>query len=138
MSTKPDQAQVVNRFAYIQIKKIGGRGSCNPDEICEHAEKYSTTLKDQIDLYRPLIIIGCGVNDASPAQLLAKHVLPGGHQDRTSKSGATWWRFPPMSRPRAMLQLYHPARRGSRSNLYHDVWISVREVASEIGIDRAM
>jgi hypothetical protein len=65
---------VVNRFAYILMKKVGG-GSINADEICAHAEKYSQTLKDQIDLYQPHIIIGSGIGKASPAQLLPAHVL---------------------------------------------------------------
>ena len=126
--------EVVNRFAYIQVKKIGGGGSSKAKEICAHAARYASTLRRQIELYRPHLIIGCGVGKDSPARLLATHVLPYGEEMVTTESGATWWRFRITARPQAMIQLYHPARRGSRSYLYRDVWSSVREVAKEIRV----
>ena len=125
---------VVNRFAYIQIKKVGGGGTANADEICAHAAKYATTLKKQVDLYRPHLVLGCGVGQDSPARLLAAHVLAGGREAVTGQSGATWWKFSPDARPRAMVQLWHPARRGRRSELYQDVWSSVREVVDKAGL----
>ena len=129
--------EVVNRYGYIQIKKIGGGGQSNASEICAHAAQYASTLKAQVDLYRPHLVLGCGVGKHSPARLLAAHVLAGGKHRTTSKSGATWWEFPAGARPRAMLQVWHPAwRDGPRSELYEDVWNSVREVASEVGLSR--
>jgi len=126
--------EVVNRYAYIQLKKVGGGGTSNADEICAHAAKYATTLKHQLDLYRPHLVLGCGIGRDSPARLLAAHVLVGGRKRFTLKSGATWWEFPAAARTKAMVQLWHPARRRSRSELYQDVWSSVREVASEVGL----
>ncbi len=128
--------KVVNRYAYIQIKKVGGAGAAKPSEICGHAADYADTLALQLALYRPHLVLGCGVGRDSPAGLLAAHVLSGGRKDITSKTGATWWEFSETSRPRAMAQLWHPARRGSRSELYQDVWSSVREVANKIGLVR--
>jgi hypothetical protein len=126
--------EVVNRFAYIQVKKIGGGGTAKPVEICAHAEKYALILQQQVELYRPHLVMGCGVGKDSPARLLVAHVLPGGLRQKTSESGATWWRFASAARPLAMLQLYHPSWRGARSELHRDVWSSVREVAKEIGV----
>lgn len=128
--------EVVNRYGYIQVKKIGGGGEADADEICAHAAKYATTLKLQVELYRPHLVLGCGIGRDSPARLLAAHVLPGGEERITSKSGATWWKFPARACPRAMVQLWHPARRRSRQELYEDVWSSVREVASRVGLDQ--
>jgi hypothetical protein len=125
---------VVNRFGYMQIKKVGGRGTANPSEICEHAKKYATTLARQLELYRPHVVIGCGIGAASPAQLLAQYVLSGGIVEKTSRTGAKWWRFRRTARPVAMLQLYHPSKRGSRASLYSDVWRSVDEVARVVGL----
>lgn len=110
------------------------RGTSNPAEICAHAIKYAATLKLQVELYRPHLVLGCGVGRDSPARLVAKHVLPGGRERVTSKTGATWWEFPVIARPRAMVQVWHPAWRGSRSKLYKDVWSSVREVATQVGL----
>jgi hypothetical protein len=126
--------EIVNRFAYIQIKKIGGAGAHNAAEICAYAEKYRKTLKDQVDLYRPHMIIGCGIGRASPARLLSLHVFLGQGEKAKSESGSLWWQFAASSRPIAMLEIYHPSARGSRSDLYHCVWSSVREVARVIGI----
>ncbi len=125
---------VVNRFGYIQIKKLGGGGTANPDEICAHAEKYSGALLKQLDLYRPHMVLGCGVGRDSPARLLATHVLPGGRASVTKRTGATWWQFSPGTFPQAMVQLWHPARRGERSELYEDVWSSVGEVLEGTGL----
>jgi hypothetical protein len=126
--------EVVNRFAYIQVKKVGGGGTANADEICAHAAKYATPLKQQVDLYRPHLVLGCGVGRDSPARLLATHVLVGGQRAVTGETGATWWGFSATARPRAMVQLWHPARRGRSSELYQDVWSSVREVVHKIGL----
>ena len=128
--------EVVNRYAYIQVKKVGGGGKSNADEICAYAAKYATSLKLQVDLYRPHLVLGCGVGKDSPARLLATYVLTGGREAVTSKTGAAWWEFPAAARPRAMVQLWHPARRGLRSELYKDVWCSVREAVSTVGLDR--
>jgi len=125
--------EVVNRFAYVQIKKVGGGGTSKADEICSHAAKYATTLKRQLDLYRPHLVLGCGVGRDSPARLFAAHVLVGGREAITDQTEATWWEFPLAARPRALVQLWHPARRGLRSELYQDVWSSVHEVVHTIG-----
>lgn len=126
--------EVVNRFAYVQIKKIGGGGTSKADEICSHAAKYATTLRRQTELYRPHLVLGCGVGRDSPARLFAAHVLPGGRKAVTDGTEATWWEFAPAARPRALVGLWHPARRGLRSELYQDVWSSVHEVMHKIGL----
>jgi hypothetical protein len=126
--------EVVNRYAYIQVKKIGGGGTSNVAKICAHASKYAGVLKEQVELYRPHLVLGCGVGKDSPAQLLAVHVLSDGGERVTSQTQAKWWEFSAAARPRAMVQLWHPARRGSRWTLYEDVWSSVQEVASKMGL----
>jgi len=123
---------VVNRFAYIQVKKVGGAGESKPEEIRLHAMKYASILRQQVELYRPHLLLGCGTGATSPAQLFAKYVLPGGRTSMTTVTGATWWRFPLTARPMAMLQLWHPAHRGSKTELYQDVCDSVREVAQHL------
>ncbi len=49
----------------------------------ELAEKYGATLKDQVDLYRPHMIIGCGVGKTSPARLLLPLLGDGREKQRT-------------------------------------------------------
>jgi len=125
--------RVVNRFGYIQIKKIGGGGRIVESEICDFARRYSHVLRKQIELYRPHLVIGGGIGKASPALLLSSLVLPGGRQLEVP-TGATWWRFSRASRPMGILQQWHPARRGSRRELYEDLWHSTRQMAKTLGI----
>lgn len=125
---------VVNRFAYIQIKKVGGGGTSKADEICSHAAKYAITLKQQIDLYRPHLVLGCGVGRDSPARLLATHVLVKGREAVTGDTGATWWEFPATARPKAMVQLWHPARRGLRSELYRTSGVQLVKSSTSLGL----
>jgi len=122
--------QVVNRFAYIQIKKVGGGGTSNANEIRAHAARYASTLRRQVELYTPHLVLGCGVGRDSPAKLLAAHVMAGGRKG-SLETGALWWEFSAAAYPMAMVQLWHPARRGSRSDLYQDVWSSAREVITK-------
>jgi hypothetical protein len=125
---------VVNRFGYIQIKKVAGGGTSKAKELRVYAKTYAGTLSQQIKLYEPDLILGCGVGGGSPAGLLAQYVLTDGQKQRTAKTGATWWRFTKSPRPRAMVQLWHPAWRGDRWMLYDDVWGSVEEVARRLGL----
>ena len=103
---------LVNRFACIQIKKVGGGGTSKANELCTHAAKYAITLNQQMDLYRPHLVLGCGVGQDSPARLLATHVLVGGREAITRETGATWWQFSP-----AALKLWsnHGIPRGADS-----------------------
>jgi len=126
--------EVVNRYAYVQVKKIGGGGTSIAADICAHAAKYAGALKEQVKLYQPHLVLGCGVGKDSPAVLFASHVLPDGRERDTSKTHAKWWEFSPTACPRAMVQLWHPAWRGSRWTLYEDVWSSVREVANKVSL----
>ena len=125
---------VVNRFAYVQIKKVGGAGTSNAAALRAHATQYADTLQQQVQLYRPHLVIGCGVGGGSPAQLMAAHVMPNGRKRCTKKTGARWWKFSATAHPRALVQLWHPAWRGDRWTLYEDVWASVREVARSVGL----
>ncbi len=127
---------VVNRFAYVQIKKVGGAGTSNAAELRTYATQYADTLQRQVQLYRPHLVLGCGVGGGSPAQLMAAHVLPNGLKRWTVKTEAMWWKFSATAHPRALVQLWHPARRGDRWTLYEDVWASVREVARSVELDQ--
>jgi hypothetical protein len=56
------------------------------------------------------------------------HVLDGGQERTTARTGATWWQFPSQTL-KALVQQYHPSARLSPRTLYEDVWGTVHEVA---------
>ena len=122
--------EVVNRFGYVQIKKLAGGGVANSRQIRDHAERHAAVLTRQFDLYKPNLVIGCGTPPASPAELLAQYVFTGGTPGTTGTSKAKCWMFGTSSSPATLLQLWHPARRGSKAELYEDVWKSVRDVVT--------
>ena len=128
--------RTVNRFAYVQIKKTGGGGVSDPAALRLHAERYADVLEKQLSIYRPHLVLGCGVGSGSPARLLDRFVLPGGAMQTAKATGATWWEFESPKNPRALVQLWHPARRGVQAGTYKDVYATVREVARAVGLGR--
>jgi hypothetical protein len=119
---------VLNRFAYMQIKKIGGGGTSRTAEIERFAKKHFLVLRKQVDLYRPHVVIGCGTWGGSPARLLKTLVLRGGEEHKTKKTGAAYWHYGANEFPRVLIEQYHPSARKSPTDLYWDVWWSIREV----------
>lgn len=47
-------------------QKIGSGGSAKRADLEQHARTYRQCLKDQVDLYAPHLIIGCGVERRHP------------------------------------------------------------------------
>jgi len=121
----------LHRFAFMQIKKVGGAGTSKSAEIERHAIDYSQYLKRQIVVYRPHLIIGCGRPPASPARLLNQYVLPAGQEHRTHDGRWTWWRYGLSGRPMAMLEFRHPSR-GSSEDKYCSLLSAVREVTAMV------
>ena len=119
--------EVVNRFCYIQIKKVGGAGSIDAREVVRHAREHGDVLVEQVRLYEPGLIVGGGIGPASPAALLAS--ILGADDERVAPStGATWWLWRAPWGPVGLIQQWHPSRRGSKSDLYVDVARSVADV----------
>lgn len=119
--------EVVNRFCYIQIKKVGGVGSINAREVVRHAKQHADVLSEQVHLYRPSLIVGGGTGSASPAALLAA-ILGADDKRAAPSTGATWWQWRAPWGPVGVIQQWHPSRRGSRSELYVDIARSVSDV----------
>ena len=95
-------------FVFMQIKKVGGGSSSVSSQIEEHAKTYRQFLKKQIALYRPHLIIGCGLGGGLPARLLNKYVLPPFVGNERHTGGFAWWRFSDSARPVALLSLIIP------------------------------
>lgn len=47
-------------FAFMQLKKTVGVGFINDNALRKHAENDTSQIKEQIDIYRPDVIICCG------------------------------------------------------------------------------
>jgi hypothetical protein len=125
--------EILFRFGYMQIKKIGGGSNSKTAEIEEHAEAYCQCLKDQVALYEPHMIIGCGRGNGSPARLLHQYVLVNPIAEQlTADQRFTWWRYADSARPVALLEFNHPSYRGSRELQYHLMAAAVREIATNI------
>ena len=69
------RASVLKRVAFLNLKKVGGKAKAVPSEIEEAAQKDSGFIKKQIEMYDPDIIICCGQNGVSNAELLRENAL---------------------------------------------------------------
>jgi hypothetical protein len=121
-------------FAFVQIKKTGGGGASNPDDIERHARMYRQCLRTQVRLYDPHLIIGCGLPPASPARLLNQYVLPPAEERKTADERFTWWQYPDSARPLAMLEFNHPSFRGPRDPKYFALISALREISTASGL----
>lgn len=58
--------ELINRlapFAFMQLNKTGGGGSSEDQKLRDSAEKNHQRIIDQIGIYQPDVIIGCGTGD---------------------------------------------------------------------------
>jgi hypothetical protein len=124
---------VLLRFGYMQIKKVGG-GASKPAEIERHARTYGPHLKNQLLLYEPHVVVGCGRGPGSPARLLQECVFSERAERRESKSGLTWWRYPSRARTVALLEADSPSARGSAADRYRRLAEAFRELAKDVGL----
>lgn len=126
-------ASYLQPFAYIQIRKTGGKGTSVRNELRQAAEDTRIALREQVKLYAPAIIIGCGLGGGSPARLLRNVVLePGTFPDSRVSNGRRAWFGAAEGSPRVLLEVNHPSARGVKSQtLYESVWKSVEDVRPE-------
>jgi len=117
-------------FGFVQIKKVGGGGTSNDDDIEHFARDYADVLREQLALYQPDLVIACGRGGRSPAKLLRKYVLTQSAAERWTRGAEAfgWWRFDSGTHPTALLEAPHPSARGSREARYIALLSAVREV----------
>ncbi len=113
---------------YMQIKKTAGGGVAVSNQIVAHASSNNDILRAQIQLYRPTLLIGCGLPPASPARLLNEHVLSNNADRRTTSEGFIWWKLGEQSPCKALLEFRHPSFRGSKEDTYCKLLTAVRDV----------
>ena len=65
------------RFGFIQIKKSPGKSSAKPNEILEAARQDCALIRRQIGIYKPDIIVACGIGHPKTFDLLFDFVFGG-------------------------------------------------------------
>jgi hypothetical protein len=122
-------------FGFVQIKKVGGGGRSNDEEIEAHASAYAHVLTKQLTLYKPNLVVACGLGGKSPAKLLRKYVLTGAATEHWTRDGRfLWWRFRDGAQPAALLEFLHPSSRASRRARYISLATAVRDIVKVAGL----
>jgi len=116
------------RHGFLQIKKTAGGGVAVSKQIIAHAESNRDILRAQIQLYRPTLLIGCGMPPAFPARLLNEYVLSNDDNRQTTSEGFAWWKPAGRSDCRALLEFRHPSFRGSKEDTYCKLLTAVCDV----------
>jgi len=51
----------LERFAFMQVKKSVGAGSVREDTLIDFARRDADMIREQLRIYRPHVIVGCGI-----------------------------------------------------------------------------
>lgn len=116
--------------AFIQLKKRGGAGVQHAGEVYYFARRYKDVLAEQLAIYDPHLLVGCGRGASAPAELIHELVLPGHFGERRETSNGLTWR-PAQSlatKPMALLSYSHSSARTSRRQLYTELACASSEI----------
>lgn len=113
-------------FAFMQLNKTGGGGTSEDQQLRDSAEANQKYILDQIGIYQPDIIIGCGtgdilfnlfnsLGDVAEAQLTSRGVYYSHHWLRDDKVST-------------LIHFSHPSARAPRNLLCYGLLDAYREV----------
>jgi hypothetical protein len=111
--------------ALVNLKKSGGRGTSNPDEIRDWAARTRELWLEEIEILDPSIII-CGGTFRIVEPLLSL-------QRRHSGSGVDFAVLPGGNRERILVDFVHPAARMHSAAMYAWFMATIRTLLAEIG-----
>lgn len=81
-----DIKESLSSFAFMQLKKNAGGGSVSSKELWKVAESDSLEIIEQLSIYKPNIIIGCGVGE-----IVYRAVFQGGEKMKVTGNGVGYW-----------------------------------------------
>jgi hypothetical protein len=112
---KEPHEECLRYFGYIQLKKIGGGPQATPGAIMAAVERDAELLREQFNIYKPDIVIACGLGRNNPFSLL-ENVLFAGQCEclisrirprqctKRTRGGKTFY----------ILEAHHPSARSSK------------------------
>ncbi|MCL2462288.1 MAG: hypothetical protein FWF44_06440 [Defluviitaleaceae bacterium] len=112
--SKKSKTYWLGRASFINLKKVGGGSAADNGEIREYAINDARYILEQLNLYKPDIIICCGRGNGKNADLLYENILP--------EESLTVWqppikgynyfytKFPEKENKTPVLSFYHPQR----------------------------
>ena len=124
--------ELLSRFGYVQIRKMGGAGTADHKKLRQYAEEYGALLREQIAIYSPNLVVACGLGTAKTFSLLTEHVLK---EHRECQLGRTGRRYAIVNdtelspSPIYMIETHHPSHRKSRYEVFRDLVSDFRHVA---------
>ena len=137
--TKGDKTKWLSKISFINLKKASGDKSADEKEIEEFAKDDSHFIMEQIDLYKPNIIICCGRNGScgSNAELLYKllreYVLPKERLSDWGKNPICGFNYfhvklSDMASQTPVISFVHPQKRGASHEDYESWFKNLVEI----------
>ena len=129
--------EVLNQFGYIQIKKAPGHSVAKASEVEQFARDDKDLIRRQVAVYRPNVMIACGLGHPNTFNLLLGEVFncPSGGQ-RIPETGS---RYAEISDPALspdsifVIEAPHPSHRSSREKAFRKLvtdfrWVVKRHI----------
>jgi len=102
-----DIANALAAFAFIQLKKNAGGGTSDETSLWEAANSDKEEILTQLAIYKPNIIICCGVGE-----IFYKTVLSGNDPLKYTPNGVGYWKdIMPNDKAISIIDFCHPAAR---------------------------
>lgn len=116
--SRDQRLEQLRRVSFLNLKKAGGDGSADMDEIRSYAFQSAGSICRQLLLYRPDLLVCCGWDGPGVADILEKEVLERCGlpvQDREESEHISWAyvHFPGKERLTPVVDFRHPSQRGS-------------------------
>jgi uracil-DNA glycosylase len=126
--------EALRPFGFIQLKKKPGKEQSNPIELREYAEKDKAFIRQQLAIYKPDVIIACGLGSANTFNLLLDTVFENASEEPKLFGDRQYVRLfgqPHMPDGIHIIETYHPSARKSREYMYNQLIGLFRHVAKE-------
>ncbi len=109
----------LKNIAVINLKKESGGSSSNMKEIEQYCEEDKELLQKQIELYKPDLIIGCGVGYLIKNKNLVKL-----SDWKTTKNNVKY----AYNNNLIVIRYHHPQIRKSKKELYDNLMVAYKEI----------
>lgn len=128
--SKEYRASILKRIAFLNIKKVGGDNQADSKELNAAAENDFEFIDRQIKMYSPDIIICCGQNGKSNAEILREQVLKTSVSDWMKlKNSIYYYNYKLNEKQIPVVSFWHPQMRGGHKRFEekYNLMVGVRK-----------
>jgi uracil-DNA glycosylase len=127
--------EALQPFGFVQLKKKPGTGKSIPKELKKYAEEDEVLIREQLTIYKPNVIIACGLGITKTFNLLLETVFQNTPSTIKRYRGRRYAKLlDDRLSPRSVyiIETYHPSAYKTRRIMYNELVGLFRHVANEI------